>query len=106
MQVCAGFGVNDEALTASFDITLSHHVRCEHHEVCFKRLLRIRTHSGDDVGSEREVRHELAIHYVELNDVNARLVEGMNFLAKLREIGGQNGWRNMNGQCHAIHPSQ
>ena len=106
MQMCACFSVNDEALTTCFDIALRHDIRCVHHEVCFKRLRGVRTNCCNHVRSESEVRHELTIHDIELNDVNASLIKRMDFFTKLGEISGQYGGSDLNWQRHAFHPSQ
>ena len=106
MQVRACFSVNDEALATSFDVTLRHDIGCVDHEVRFKRLCCVRTNCSNHVGSEGEVGHELAVHHVELNDVDAGFIKCMDFFTKLGEISGQYGGSDLNGQRHAIHPSQ
>ena len=83
MQVCACFGVHDEALTTGFYVTLGHDIGCEHHEVCFKRNFGERTSAGDDVGTKCEVGNKLTIHHVPLNEVDAGFIEGNNCFAQL-----------------------
>ena len=106
MQVRTCFGVHDETLATCFDVSLCHHIRCVDHEVRFKRLGGVRANCCNHVRSEREVRYELAVHNVELDDVNASLIECVDFFSELGEISGQNGGGDLNGQRHAIHPSQ
>ena len=106
VQVRACFGVHDEALTSSFDVALRHHVRCVDHEVRFKRLGGVRTHSGNHVRSEGEVGDELAVHHIELDDVDAGLIQCMDLFTKLGEISGQYRGGDLNRQRHGLHLSQ
>ena len=48
-----------------------------------------RAGGGDDVGPEREVRHELAVHHVPLDAVDAGRLERGDLLAEAGEVGGQ-----------------
>ncbi|CAB4656439.1 unannotated protein [freshwater metagenome] len=106
MQVCACLGVHDETLAACFDVALGHHVRCVDHEVRFKWLLGVWTHSGDHVWPEGEVGDELAVHHVELDDVDASLIQCMDLFTKLGEISGQYRGGDLDRQRHGLHLSQ
>ena len=74
MKVCACFGVNDESLAASFYVSLCHDIWREHHEVRFEGLGAVRASRGNDIWPESEVRDELAIHDIPLDDVDAGFV--------------------------------
>jgi hypothetical protein len=89
MQVCARFGMNNEALASGFYVSLCHDIRSQHHEVRFEWLGAVRAGRGNDVWAEGEVWYELAVHDVPLNNVNASLVESTNLLANLGKIGGE-----------------
>jgi hypothetical protein len=49
------------------------------------RLAQCLTHQRAD----REIRHVVVVHHVEMDDVRARRQHGPHFLAEPREIGGQ-----------------
>ena len=44
--------------------------------------------------ADREVRHEMPVHHVEMNQVGAGLFDPANLFAQAREVGGQNRRRN------------
>ena len=83
MQMCAGFDMHDQSLATSLDITLGHHIGCEHHEVCFKRNLGERTRAGNDIGTKREVGNKLSIHHIPLNEIDAGFIEGNHCFTQL-----------------------
>lgn len=90
MQVGACLGMNNESLAARLDVALRHDIRRQHHEMCLKGFLRVRANRCDDIGAKGQVGDELSVHHVKLNDVDARFIERMNFLAKFGEISGKN----------------
>ena len=55
---------------------------------------------GDDVGPEREVGHELAVHDVPLDEVDAGLLQGGDLLAEPGEVGGQHGRGDLDRAGH------
>ena len=52
---------------------------------------------GDDVGPEGEVGHELAVHDVPLDAVDAGLLERAELVAQLGEVGGEHGRGDLDG---------
>ncbi len=103
MEVCARLGVHDEKLAPGLDVPSRQHIGSEHHQVSLERERRMSAGTGDDVRPEREVRHELTIHHVPLNPVDAGLVEGKDGFAERREIHGQDGRRDLDGTMHHFH---
>jgi hypothetical protein len=79
--------MNNETLTSCFYVALRDYVWSQHHEVSFEWLCAVGAGRGNDVWAESEVRHELAVHDVPLNNVNASLVESTNLFANLGKIG-------------------
>src|SRR5438045_6946719 len=53
-------------------------------------------HRLDDLRAKGEVRHEAAVHHIDVNPVGAAFLEHRDFIGKLREIGAQNRWRDPN----------
>ena len=63
------------------------------HQVDVQRQARYLTHSGHDEGAKRDIRHEVPVHHVEMDVVDAGLLGRANLLAQARPVGGKNGWR-------------
>ena len=56
----------------------------------------------DDVRAKGDVGNEMAIHDVEMYPIGAGLDRVGDFLAQLREIGGENGWRDADRAGHGL----
>ena len=41
-------------------------------------------------GPDGDVRHEMAVHHVDMNPVGAGGIDGAHLLAEPREVGGEN----------------
>ena len=92
MQMVARLGMDDQHLAASLDIQVREFVRLFDHEVSFERPVGPVANRGDDVGSERKVGHETAIHDIELETIDTGLVEGDDLVAEAAEVSGKNRW--------------
>ena len=55
---------------------------------------------GDDVGPERQVGDELAVHHVPLDEVDARLLQRGDLLAEPGEVGRQHGRGDLDRAGH------
>ncbi len=93
----AGLGVHDQPRAAGVDVLLGHHVGCVDHQVGLERHRGVRACGGDHVGTEREVRHELAVHHVPLDEVDAGRFECGDLLAELGEVGRKHRRRDLDG---------
>ena len=62
-------------------------------------LFCVRSQCLHNIGANREVGHEVAIHYVEVHHVGAGLVDGTHFFSQARKVRGEDGRANQN--CHA-----
>jgi hypothetical protein len=87
MQMGTCFGMNNETLASSFYIALRHYVWSKNHQVSFEWLRAVRTGRSNDIGAKGEVWHELPVHNIPLNNVNAGLIESTNLFANLGKIG-------------------
>jgi len=65
--------------------------RLDDHEVHVEREPGHAVQRLDDQGSEREVRHELAVHDVHMEEVGARALDARDLLRELREVGREDG---------------
>ncbi len=75
VQVSSGLGVHDEGLAASLEHRPQHLLGRVDHEVGLERQADLGPDGADHVGAERDHRHELAVHHVELHAVASRLLE-------------------------------
>ena len=88
VQVGAGLGVHDQALAAGLHVLGSHQVGSQHHQMSFERNSCERASGGDHIWAEGEVGHELPIHHVPLNAIDASSLQGSDFVTEAREVGG------------------
>src|SRR3546814_2095743 len=70
------------------------------HQMDIEGLLRVRTERLHHAGSYRDVGDEMAVHHVDMDPVGAGLVNGTDFLAQAREIGGEDGGGDADGLLH------
>jgi len=89
VQVTVGFGVQDDGLTSRVYELRYQPGRLVHHEMGLEGHGDARAHSGDDVGAEREVGYEPAVHDVELNAVHPCLLQGSALLTQPGEVSRQ-----------------
>jgi hypothetical protein len=71
-------------------------LRLNDHQVHIKRLLRAASHRFDNHRAERNIRHEAAVHYVNVDPVGASQIDGTNLVGEMCEIRRQNRRRNNN----------
>lgn len=89
MKVRAGLDMHDQSLAAGLHVLFGHPVGGEHHQVRFEWHLRMGTSGGDHVGTESEVWHELTVHDIPLDAVDASCLQCFDLFAEAREVGGQ-----------------
>ena len=80
------------------DVLGGHHVGRQHHQVRLERQRGVRPGRGDDGGTEREVRDELAVHHVPLDAVDAGRLERGDLLAEAAEVDGQHAGGDLDGR--------
>ena len=105
VQVRARLGVDDQPGAAGFDVARGHHVGGEDHQVGLERQRDTIPHGGDDVGTERQVGDELAVHHVPLDEVDAGLLEGDDLVAEPREVRREHRRGDLDRQCHGTDRS-
>ena len=80
-MIGAGFGEGFEIRIARRD-----------HQVHVERLFGVRPDRFDDVRADGNVRHEMAVHDVDMDPVGAGGIDRAHLLAQFREIGGEDRW--------------
>ena len=89
VEVGARLGVDDQPPAARLDVARRHHFGGQHHQVGLERDGDEVARRGDDVGAERQVGDELAVHHVPLDEVDAGLLQGDDLLTEAGEVGRQ-----------------
>ena len=92
-----GLGVHDQQLAAGVDVARRQLVGLLHHEVGLEGHGGVGAARRDHVGPEGEVGHELPVHHVPLDAVDAGLLERGHLLAEPGEVGGQHGRGDLDG---------
>jgi 23S rRNA (uracil1939-C5)-methyltransferase len=102
VQVRAGLLVDDDDAAAGLDVARQQVVGAFDHQVRLERHGDVGPDRGDDVGTEREVRDEVAVHHVPLDAIYAGLLEGDALVAQPGEVGGQDGRRDGDRSRHHL----
>lgn len=96
MEMWTGFGVDDQATATCLHIARRQDIGGEDHQVSLEGLGGVLTGRGDDIGAKGQVRDELSVHDVPLEEVNAGGVKGFDLGSKFGEVAGQDGWGDQN----------
>ena len=91
MEVGGGLGVHDDHAAAGLEVAVEQVVGSLDHQVGLERHGGDRAARGDHVGSEGEVRYEVAVHDVPLDAVDAGLLQGLALLAQAGHVGREHG---------------
>ncbi len=100
VQVDGRLRVDDQPLAAGLEPPVEHRLGRADHELGLEGERGVQPGSGDDVGSERDVGHELTVHDVPLDTVGPGGLELRDFVAEPREVGGQHGGDDEHGPGH------
>ena len=60
------------------------------HQMHVERFFRVRAERLHHGRSDGDVGHEMAVHHIDMDEIGACLLDGLDFRAQSREIGGQN----------------
>jgi len=75
------------------------------HEMRVERQLRDLAQRFHHREADRNVGHEMPVHYVEVDQIGARLLDAAHLLAQAREVGGKNRRRKLIGNFHVASVS-
>jgi hypothetical protein len=64
----------------------------------FERQLRHALQRGDDGRPDRDVRHEMAVHDVDVQQIRAAGFHARHFVRQAREVGGEDGGGDLHRQ--------
>ena len=77
-------------------------VRLDDHQVHIERLPRVASYRFDNHRPERDIRHEAAVHHVDMNPVGAGRIDGAHFFPQFREICGKDRGRYDERTGHSL----
>ena len=94
MEVRAGFGMDGDDVRAGLGEGIQEQIDRRDHQMDVERLFAVRAQRFHDRGADRQVRHEMPVHHVDVDPVGAGRVDRAHFLAELGEVGGEDRWSN------------
>src|SRR5690606_35208853 len=98
VQVRRGFNVYGHDRRTGIDELVDIAVGFGNHQVHVERNRRRATERADDGRAERDVRDEVAVHHVDVEQLDAGLLHARDFFAQTGEVGGEQRGRNL--QAH------
>lgn len=90
MQIGAGFPMNADLVGPRVGKSLQMALRLDDHQVNVQRQRRHAAHRAHDQRPHRDVRHELPIHHINMNQITPGGLGFLNLLAQPGEIGREN----------------
>ena len=84
----AGFDVHGDEVGARLGEGFQIRIARRDHQMHVERLFGVRTDGLHHVGADRNVRHEMSVHDVDVDPVGAGGVDGAHLVTKLGEVGG------------------
>ena len=100
VKMRARFGMDRDDVGARLGEGLKIRIDGRDHEMHVERLLRPGPDALDEARPERDVRHEMPIHHIDMNPVASGVVDRADLLAEAGEIGRQNRWGDQDGPAH------
>src|ERR1051326_1667745 len=94
LQMTLGFDVNRDHVRAGVEERADVELRLLDHQMTVERQRRRLADGLHDHRSDRQVRHEVAVHHIEVQEVGAGF-DVTNLVAELREVSGKNRWRDL-----------
>ena len=89
MRMGPGLGMEADDIGPGLGEILQILIHRRDHQMHVERLGRMgaqRLHHG---GPDGDIGHEMPVHHVDMNPIRARCVDRADFIAKAREIGGE-----------------
>jgi len=59
-----------------------------------KRIGAVTSNGRTEVGPHREIRDEMPVHHIEMEEIGSGFEDGAAFLSDAAEVGGENGRGN------------
>jgi len=91
IEMDAGFPVDGDPISAGFGKCGDEVVRPINHEMAIERNFQDFAKRGYDRRPDRDIRGEVAIHHVHVDDACSPFDDGLGFRAEAREVSRQDG---------------
>ena len=91
-------GLNEEVIGPRFGKRVEVAFGLDHHEMQVDGLFGRPPDRLYHDRTDGDIRHEPAVHHVDMNPIGARRVDGAHLFAKPRKIGRQDRWRDQDGR--------
>ena len=102
VEMLGGLGVDGDDIGAGLGEGFEIEIDRLDHEMHVEHLLRARPDAFDEARPEGDVRHEMAVHDIDMHPVAARFVDGADLLAEAGEIGREDGGGNKDIPAHGF----
>ncbi len=100
VEVRLGLDVDRDPRRARVEILVERPERLLDHQVDVEGDLRVPAKRAQDQGADGEVRHEVPVHHVEMDEVRPAPLAGRDRLVQPSEVGGEEGGGDPEGQGH------
>src|SRR5262245_62473642 len=97
--------MNRDEVGARFGEGLDEGVARSDHQMHVEELARVRAERLHHFGPDSDVRHEMAVHYIDMDPVAAGTVDRLHLLAELGEIGREDRRRDDDVLGHGSLPT-
>ena len=87
----SALGMDGQDVGARLAIGLQPGVDRRDHQMHVERKFRVRPQGLHHIRADGDVRHEMAVHDVDMDPVRAGSVQRANFFAQHREVAGKDG---------------
>ena len=94
MQMRPGLGMHQQVVGAGIGECRDEGIDRRNHQMHIERQLGVRAQAAQDGRAEADVRHEMAVHHVEMQPVGARRLDRRHFVSQSSEIGRKDAWRD------------
>jgi len=99
VRLLQGLGMHDDQFAARLDVGRQHVLRSLAHQVRFKAAGGMRPAGRDDVGPEGQVWHEVPVHHIPLDAIDAGGVQRGAVGAEAGEVGWQHRRDDLGGHA-------
>jgi hypothetical protein len=105
VEMHASLLMNGNPIRASFSEFSNEKIRIFDHQVAIERDFDRFTKPLHNGWTNGDVRDEVAVHDVDMKHGAAAVNGELRVGAELREVGGQNGWREFDGHARQALPA-
>ena len=95
MKMRTGFNVDGEIVGSCFGKLRDEGIGIGDHQMNVKRQFRDFFQAFNDGWPDGQIRHEMAVHHIDMQEIGTRSLHCGDFVGQAREVRGQNRGCNM-----------